>query len=183
MQLLESSLSKRAMGLLRFIIIKLFYPIRLNIKYTSYFGKNLKLVIKKSGRIFIKGKIRVSDNVELQSHGQLTFGNGCGINSYSRIIAFEKIILGDYVLIAQFVSILDHDHKIEIKNGEVTMKNFETDPIVIGSNVWIGDKVTITKGVKIGDNVVIGANSVVTKDIPSNSVVAGVPSRVLRNLI
>ena len=146
-------------------------------------GKNLKIIVSKHCSIVVNGKIRISDNVELQSNGEVIFGNGCGINSYSRIIAFEKIVLGDNVLIAQFVSILDHDHNVEIIDGEITMKNFLTKPIEIGSNVWIGDKVTITKGVNIGDNVVIGANSVVTKDIPSNSLVAGVPAKILRKLI
>jgi len=183
MQLQQSSLSKRGMALLRYIFIKFFYINRLKIFHASFVGKNLKLIITKQGRILIKGKIRISDNVELQSHGQLIFGNGCGINSYSRIIAFEKISLGDNVIIAQFVSMLDHDHNVEIIDGKITFKNFLTEPIVIGSNVWIGDKVTITKGVNIGDNVVIGANSVVTKDIPANSLAAGVPAKIIRKLI
>jgi acetyltransferase-like isoleucine patch superfamily enzyme len=53
---------------------------------------------------------------------------------------------------------------------------------VIGNNVWIGAKATVTKGVTIGDNVVIGANSVVTRDIPPNSVAAGAPARVIRSI-
>ena len=182
MQLLEHSLSNRIMALLRFLFVKIFYIKRLKIYKVSYLGKNLKLIITKHGHILVKGKIRIIDNVELQSHGQIIIGNGCGINSNSRIIAFERIVLGNNVLVAQFVSILDHDHNIENINGEITMKNFVTGPIEIGNNVWIGDKVTITKGVKIGDNVVIGANSVVTKDIPSNSLAVGIPAIVLRKL-
>ena len=67
-----------------------------------------------------------------------------------------------------------------MKNGIMDMSRYNTKPVVIGSNVWISDKVTITKGVKICDNVVIGANSVVTKDIPSNSLAVGVPAKVIR---
>ena len=54
--------------------------------------------------------------------------------------------------------------------------------IVIGNNVWLGDKVTILGGVHIGDNVIIGTNSVVTKDIPANAMAAGVPARVLKQI-
>lgn len=54
--------------------------------------------------------------------------------------------------------------------------------VVIGNNVWIGDKVTILPGVTIGDNAVIAANSVVTKDIPSFSVAAGIPAVILKNV-
>ena len=183
MQLFTSSLTLKIFALIRFMIIRIFYFKRVKIGKISYLGKNLKIIVSKQSSIKINGKIRINDNVELQSNGEVIFGNGCGINSYSRIVAFEKIVLGDNVLIAQFVSILDHDHNVEIIDDEIKMKKFLTEPILIGNNVWIGDKVTITKGVKIGDNVVIGANSVVTKDIPSNSLAAGVPARVLRKLI
>lgn len=51
--------------------------------------------------------------------------------------------------------------------------------IVLGNNIYIGTNVTILKGVKVGDNVIIGANSLVTRDIPSNSVAAGVPCKII----
>ena len=54
--------------------------------------------------------------------------------------------------------------------------------IVIGNNVWIGANAYIREGVKIGDNVIIGANSVVTHDIPPNSVAAGVPAKIIKKL-
>ena len=57
---------------------------------------------------------------------------------------------------------------------------FTTTPIMIGDNVWLGAKATITKGLTIGDNAVIGANSVLTGDIPANSVAVGAPARVVR---
>lgn len=56
------------------------------------------------------------------------------------------------------------------------------EPVTIGDNVWIGGSVTILPGVTIGDNVVIGAGSVVTRDIPSHTVVAGNPARVIKRL-
>lgn len=52
--------------------------------------------------------------------------------------------------------------------------------MIIGNNVWIGEKATILPGVHIGDSVVIAANSVVTKDIPSFSVAAGVPAQIVK---
>ena len=56
------------------------------------------------------------------------------------------------------------------------------EPISIGNDVWIGGNVTILPGVSIGSNVVVAAGSVVTKDIPDNSLVAGVPARIMREL-
>lgn len=182
MQLFETSLVIKISALVRFIIIRIIFFRRVRIERISYIGRKLKLVISKGATLSINGKINIRDHVELQSKGIISIGNGCGINSFSRIIALEKIVIGDKVSIAQFVSILDHDHSYDMKNGIMDMSRYNTKPIVIGSNVWISDKVTITKGVNIGDNVVIGANSVVTKDIPSNSLAAGIPAKVIRIL-
>ncbi|MCB1285530.1 MAG: transferase [Microthrixaceae bacterium] len=55
-------------------------------------------------------------------------------------------------------------------------------PIRIGSNVWLGDKVTVLKGVTIGDNVIVGANAVVTSDVEPGTIVAGVPARPIRSI-
>lgn len=52
--------------------------------------------------------------------------------------------------------------------------------IVIGNNVWLGDKVTVLSGVRIGNNVTVAANSVVTKDVPDNCIVAGIPARIIK---
>ena len=55
-------------------------------------------------------------------------------------------------------------------------------PVTIGDNVWIGGSATILPGVSIGDNVTIGAGSVVTKDVESNTVVAGNPAKIIRRI-
>ncbi len=54
--------------------------------------------------------------------------------------------------------------------------------VVIGNNVWLGDKVTVLAGVHIGNNVIVAANAVVTKDIPDNCMVAGVPGRIIKTI-
>ena len=57
----------------------------------------------------------------------------------------------------------------------------ETDPIIIGDDVWLGTGVIVTKGVNIGDGAIVAAGSVVTKDIPPNTVFAGSPAKFIRN--
>lgn len=95
------------------------------------------------------------------------------------IVCRERISIGDNALIAEHVAIRDQDHLYG--QGLTTVAaDFATAPIVIGSNVWIGAKATITRGVTIGNNSVIGANSVVTTDIPADVVAAGVPARIIR---
>jgi len=183
MQFKQTDLHLKILAMLRFIAIRIILNRKFIIQRVSYIGKHNKFFVHPSGSIYVAGKINIRDYIEIQAKGEVRFGNGCGINSFSRIIAFEKIHLGNNVSIAQFVSILDHDHDLSLVNNQLNLKEFTTSPIIIGNNVWLGDKVTITKGVKIGNNVVIGANSVVTKDIPDNSLAAGIPARVLKTIL
>lgn len=114
-------------------------------------------------------------------HGLLEIGARSYIGQFCVICARESIIIGADCLIAENVSIRDQDHHFgpELATAKA---GFSTAPIQIGSNVWIGAKATITKGVTIGDNSVVGANSVVTQDVPPNTVVAGVPANILRSI-
>lgn len=114
-------------------------------------------------------------------YGFLEIGARSYIGQFCVICARESITIGADCLIAEHVSIRDQDHRF---GSELTTAKagFTTAPIQIGRNVWIGAKATITKGVRIGDNSVVGANSVVTHDVPPNTVVAGVPARTLREI-
>ncbi len=154
------------------------------IKFNGYavIGRKNRWFISSKNLVEIGNRIQTEDYVEIQAKGKLRIGNSFFINSYSRIVSYDDIEIGDNVVIAQFVSILDHDHDSKFINGNIDFSGYVTKPIRIGNNVWIGDKVTIIKGVHIGENVIIGANSVVTKDIPPNSLAAGCPCKVIRNI-
>lgn len=172
---------RKIIAVIRCLAYKLLYKKQLVFSKFFFSGKNFELKVAKSSRIQFAGSTRFTDFVEIGGEGILYAGNHLVVNSYSRILAKEKIELGHDVLLARYVSILDHDHDINaVMKGN--FKTYLTAPIKIGNYVWIGDKVTITKGVTIGDNVVIGANSVVTKDIPSNSIAVGSPCKVIKSL-
>lgn len=115
----------------------------------------------------------------IASGGTLSIGDGAFVGTGTFIVARQSITIGDHALIAEYVTIRDQDHRY---GGDVpTAKNgFETSPIVIGDNVWIGAKATITRGVTIGDNAVIAAGAVVIDDIPPNAIVGGVPAKILK---
>lgn len=134
------------------------------------------------------GVWQVGENLQLANlahifvkYGTLTTGENTHIGIGAVITCRAAITIGENALIAEHVTIRDQDHCFG--PGRITAQaGFTTAPVVIGNNVWIGAKATVTKGVTIGDNAVIGANSVVTHDIPANSVAVGVPARVIRTI-
>ena len=92
------------------------------------------------------------------------------------------ITVGDDVSITADVSILTHDFCSSVFRQKYNDYLPGRSKVVIGNNVYIGQKAMILRGVTIGDNVIIGAGAIVTKDIPSDSVVAGIPARVVCTL-
>ncbi|NDV46577.1 sugar O-acetyltransferase [Paludibacter sp. 221] len=91
-----------------------------------------------------------------------------------------KVQIGDNVFIAPNVGIYTAGHPLDAKQRREGLEYAK--PVTIGNDVWIGANVTILPGVTIGDNSVIGAGSVVTKDIPANSLAVGNPCRVIRQI-
>lgn len=116
----------------------------------------------------------------MDDRAKLTIGNNCGISG-AVISAAQEITIGNDVVVGANALITDFDwHSID---PEIRLRDksvYESAPVRIGNNVWIGLNTVVLKGVSIGDNTVIGANSVVTKDISSNVVAAGMPCKVLR---
>jgi acetyltransferase-like isoleucine patch superfamily enzyme len=101
------------------------------------------------------------------------------INQNCTIYDLGGVDIGDDVLIGPNVSIITSGHPLEPsqRRTAVTAK-----PIVIERNVWIAAGATIIGGVTVGENSVVAAGAVVTRDVPPNSLVAGVPARVVRSL-
>ena len=116
----------------------------------------------------------------------ISIGSGCTIGAFNHITAVNRIVIGDNVLTGKWVSITDNNHgDLSPESADIPpLKRVVTSkgPVVIGNNVWIGDKATILPDVTIGDGAVIGANSVVTKDVPPYAVVAGNPAVIIKTV-
>jgi len=124
-------------------------------------------------------KIRLTVWPEDKSKGGIEIGNYCLICPGVRISSADNIRIGDNTMMASHAYITDSDWH-GIYNRIWTLG--PTAPVSIGENVWIGDSAIICKGVNIGDNSVIGAGSVVIRSIPPNTVAAGNPARVVKEL-
>ncbi|WP_062304537.1 DapH/DapD/GlmU-related protein [Demequina subtropica] len=107
----------------------------------------------------------------------LEIGHRFFANAGVTIGCHQAITIGDRVQIGPYAAIFDTGNH-ELVAGE----GIKISPVRIGDNVWIGRSAYIMPGVSIGTNAIIGAGSVVTKDVAANTVVAGVPAKVIREL-
>ena len=107
-------------------------------------------------------------------------GDNFFLNVNGKLMDSGKITIGNNVFIAPNVSIITEEHAMEV--GQRLEGLEYTHPVTIGNNVWICTGAIVLPGVTIGDNSVIGAGSVVTSDIPQNSLAVGNPCRVIRAL-
>ena len=111
---------------------------------------------------------------------QISIGKRFFANFNFTVLDEARVTIGDDCFIGPNVSIYTACHSTD--PIERNSRQEWAKPVTIGNNVWIGGSVTILPGVTIGDNVTIGAGSVVTKNIPSNSIAVGNPCKVIKAL-
>lgn len=112
----------------------------------------------------------------------VVIGDRCLIGRQSSIVGHYSIRIEDDVFFGPNVYVTDQNHgfeKLDLPIGKQTMAE---QPVVIGEGSWLGANVVVLPGVTIGKHVTVGAGSVVTGDLPDNSVAVGSPARVVRQL-
>ncbi len=114
-----------------------------------------------------EGFLRVGDRV--------VFGSDDTVNCYL------DVEIGDDGILADRVYVGDFDHRFDEVSLPIRKQGITTAPVRIEEDCWIGEKASIMRGVTVGRGSVVGASSVVTRDVPPYSVVAGSPARVLRS--
>lgn len=124
----------------------------------------------------VKGNITIEPNFWCDYGYNITVGENFYMNHNCVILDCAKVSFGDNVFIGPNCGFYTAGHPLDVEKRNAGLEYAK--PINIGNNVWIGGNVTVLPGVTIGDNVTIGAGSVVTKDIPSNSVAYGNPCRI-----
>jgi acetyltransferase-like isoleucine patch superfamily enzyme len=117
---------------------------------------------------------------EQSNNPKIRIGSYCSILHDFQCNANVSIEVQDYVLIAPRVFITDSDHIVDESGGRTTLCNsFRSAAVVIEHDCWLGVNAVVLKGVRIGHHSTVGANSVVTRDVPPFSIVAGVPARII----
>jgi len=124
----------------------------------------------------------VHPNVMILKPENLIIGENSSIGSSSEIFNYTKFYIGDNVDIGTQFYVNTNNHKIDDKNQLLAYQGGISKEIKIGSDIWIGARVTILSGVQVENRVVIGAGSVVTKILQSDYIYAGVPAKKIKKI-
>ena len=123
-------------------------------------------------------------NVDFEPHmiirnpRNVSIGEGCSFGSFVILDAHDRVTIGKNCMFAVKVTIstATHDYTLEPMNQKTITK-----PVIIEDGVWLGVGATVLPGVRIGRGAVVGAHALVTKDVPPNVIVVGVPARVVKS--
>jgi len=151
--------------------------------------------LKDKGKIILGSSCHIKGELLIFGHGgQIKMGDFCYLGSNSYVWSAKKITIGNRVLISHNCNLFDNDtHPLDpeerhaqfreiITSGQPKQIDLNEEEIIIEDDVLIAANSIILKGVRIGKAAIVGAGSVVTKDVPPYSVVAGNPARVVRQL-
>lgn len=144
-------------------------------------GRGFRLVMGRDAAVSIGPRCSFDRFTTLEVAGSLSIGSDTVIGHDVTIATRSRVSIGCDCLIAELVSIRDHDHGTRDEQVPMRSQPERVAAVNIESDVWLGSKVTVLRGVTIGSGTVVGANSVVTKSLPSGVVAAGVPARVIRD--
>tara|TARA_A100001035_G_scaffold252064_1_gene224328 strand:- start:10882 stop:11499 length:618 start_codon:yes stop_codon:yes gene_type:complete len=166
-------------------LLKSFLSLRYILRNQIFLGS---YTLRNKQYISIGKGFKAYQNFFAEAHegGKIVIGKSCIFNRNAYLTSFSEIKIGDNCLFGSNVFITDNSHGSysgfnQSHPSEIPVNRLiSTSSIIIEKNVWIGSNVVITKGVSIGKGSVVGSNSVVTKNIPANSIAAGIPAKVIK---
>lgn len=142
-----------------------------------------------------KGKLIIGDSSGIGAYSQLIIstsfnnlgayihiGKHVGIGQFASIGGSGGVTIGNHTIIGQYFSCHPENHNYGDPDKLIKDQGTTRAKITIGENCWIGAKVTVLAGVTIGDNSIVAAGAVVNKSMPPNSIIAGVPARVIKGI-
>lgn len=153
-------------------------------------GHNVKIGYQSFISVTPGGKLVIGDDTRIDDYatliivgsGELKLGCNVYIGRRSTISAQTKVSIGDYCLIAHNVTIIDSTHKM-LNDSPIETQGAESNPITIGNNSWLATGVVVLKDVQIGKNCIVGAQSVVTKNVQDNHMIAGIPAQIIKTTV
>jgi acetyltransferase-like isoleucine patch superfamily enzyme len=157
------------------------YGRRLQLDGLCFIGPRVTLQIGKTARVELGRWSWLGHGTKIRCHeGVVSIGAKTVLGQECTISAYQHVSIGRECVIADRVMLIDFDHGMVEVERPIRVQGIYKRDTKIGNNVWIGYGACVLRGVTVGDNAVIGTNAVVTKDVPDNAVVGGVPARIIR---
>ena len=146
-----------------------------------FLGRGLELKIEPRGRVRFGRFVWIGDGTKIRCHeGLVEIGAKTVMGQECTISAYQHVRIGEQCVIADRAMFIDFDHGVVEVERPIRLQGIYKRDVEVGNNVWIGYGACILRGVSVGDNSVIGTGAVVTKDVPANAIVGGVPARIIR---
>jgi len=166
---------------LRWTWLKLRFRGRLQTDGLCFVGPGVTLEIERGATLRLGRWSWIGHGTKIRVHeGVVEIGAKTVLGQECTISAFQHVSIGRECIVADRVMLIDFDHGVVETERPIRVQGIYKRDVRVGHNNWIGYGACILRGVTVGDNCVIGTNTVVTKDVPANAVVAGAPARVLR---
>ncbi|MDX6698235.1 MAG: hypothetical protein QOE65_1632 [Solirubrobacteraceae bacterium] len=167
--------------ILRLGWLKLRWGRRLRTDGLCFVGPGVKLEIGRGAVLHLGRWSWLGHGCKVRVHeGEVSIGAKTVLGQECTISAFQHISIGRECVVADRVMLIDFDHGIVEVERPIRHQGIYKRDVNVGNNCWIGYGACILRGVTVGDNCVIGTNAVVTKQVPDNAIIGGVPARVIR---
>jgi acetyltransferase-like isoleucine patch superfamily enzyme len=170
-----------ALLLSRLAWLKLRHGKRLQTDGMCFICPDVKLEIGRSATLRIGRWVWIGHGSKIRVHeGEVSIGAKTVMGQECTISAYQHVEIGRECILADRVMLIDFDHGVVEVERPIRLQGIYKRDVRVGSNVWMGYGACVLRGVSVGHNSVIGTNAVVTREVPENAVVAGVPARILR---
>jgi acetyltransferase-like isoleucine patch superfamily enzyme len=154
---------------------------RLKLDGLAFIGPGCQLEVGSNAVLELGRWSWIGHRCKIRCHeGTVSLGAKSVMGQECTISAFQHVSIGRECVIADRVMLIDFDHGVVEVDRPIRLQGIYKRDVNVGNNVWIGYGACILRGVTIGDNAIVGTSAVVTRDVPSNAVVAGIPARVIR---
>ena len=166
----------------RFLWLKIRHPHIITEGFV-FIGRRAQLYARKGyGQLILGRWVHIGEENRLRVHeGTLRVGDKTVFGRDNTINAYLDIEIGGSCIFADWIYICDFDHVFDDVHAPIKDQGIAKSPVRIGPDCWLGTKVTVTRGTFVGAGCVLAANSVVRGTVPPQSVVGGVPARVLKD--
>jgi acetyltransferase-like isoleucine patch superfamily enzyme len=165
----------------RWLWLKLRYGRRLQTDGLCFICPGVKLEIGRHAILRLGRWSWIGHGSKIRVHeGEVSIGAKTVMGQECTISAYQHVSIGRECIVADRVMLIDFDHGVVEVERPIRLQGIYKRDVRVGHNVWIGYGACVLRGVTVGDNSVIGTSAVVTRDVPANAVVGGVPARLLR---